>query len=203
MCSARRPAIAVELEFQMNACGQIACGRDEKARQVGADEGRAARLLGRHVERALAFALRGIDIDPARAPAGVPDLPVGIAHRAVETANAGMAQQHLRLAARQAGRGIERDAIEHVARGVGEIACHAIRREADRIGNADAGKQRRELAAVKRIDRARAGLGLSRLLVTSAWQDMSILGIGIDYQQVIKGLVLLGAVCLDVYNQRR
>ncbi|MGE5158683.1 MAG: multiple monosaccharide ABC transporter permease, partial [Gemmatimonas sp.] len=31
---------------------------------------------------------------------------------------------------------------------------------------------------------------------------MSILGIGIDYQQVIKGLVLLGAVCLDVYNQR-
>ncbi|WP_338833528.1 multiple monosaccharide ABC transporter permease [Bradyrhizobium septentrionale] len=32
---------------------------------------------------------------------------------------------------------------------------------------------------------------------------MSILGIGIDYQQVIKGLVLLGAVCIDVYNQRR
>jgi putative multiple sugar transport system permease protein len=32
---------------------------------------------------------------------------------------------------------------------------------------------------------------------------MSILGIGIDYQQVIKGIVLLGAVCVDVYNQRR
>ena len=32
---------------------------------------------------------------------------------------------------------------------------------------------------------------------------MSILGIGIDYQQVIKGLVLLGAVCVDVYNKRR
>jgi putative multiple sugar transport system permease protein len=32
---------------------------------------------------------------------------------------------------------------------------------------------------------------------------MSILGIGIDYQQVIKGLVLLGAVCLDVYNKRK
>ncbi|MFN5012611.1 multiple monosaccharide ABC transporter permease [Bradyrhizobium sp.] len=32
---------------------------------------------------------------------------------------------------------------------------------------------------------------------------MSILGIGIDYQPVIKGLVLLGAVCIDVYNQRR
>jgi sugar lactone lactonase YvrE len=29
------------------------------------------------------------------------------------------------------------------------------------------------------------------------------LGNGIDYQQVIKGLVLLGAVCLDVYNQKR
>ncbi len=32
---------------------------------------------------------------------------------------------------------------------------------------------------------------------------MSILGVGIDYQQVIKGLVLLGAVCADVYNQKR
>lgn len=27
---------------------------------------------------------------------------------------------------------------------------------------------------------------------------MSILGIDIDYQQVINGLVLLGAVCIDV-----
>ena len=32
---------------------------------------------------------------------------------------------------------------------------------------------------------------------------MSILGIGIDLQQVIKGLVLLGAVCVDVYNKQR
>jgi putative multiple sugar transport system permease protein len=32
---------------------------------------------------------------------------------------------------------------------------------------------------------------------------MSILGIGIDYQQVIKGLVLLAAVFVDVYNQRK
>ncbi len=32
---------------------------------------------------------------------------------------------------------------------------------------------------------------------------MSILGIGIDYQQVIKGLVLLGAVSVDVFNQKR
>ncbi len=32
---------------------------------------------------------------------------------------------------------------------------------------------------------------------------MSIMGIGIDYQQVIKGLVLLAAVCLDVYNKNK
>ncbi|MGO4706865.1 multiple monosaccharide ABC transporter permease [Microvirga sp. 2MCAF38] len=32
---------------------------------------------------------------------------------------------------------------------------------------------------------------------------MSILGIGIDYQQVIKGLVLLAAVFLDVYNKKK
>jgi len=32
---------------------------------------------------------------------------------------------------------------------------------------------------------------------------MSILGIGIDYQQVIKGLVLLGAVCVDVFNKQK
>lgn len=32
---------------------------------------------------------------------------------------------------------------------------------------------------------------------------MSILGVGIDYQQVIKGLVLLAAVYVDVYNKNR
>ena len=32
---------------------------------------------------------------------------------------------------------------------------------------------------------------------------MSILGIGIDYQQVIKGLVLLAAVFVDVANRKR
>lgn len=32
---------------------------------------------------------------------------------------------------------------------------------------------------------------------------MSILGIGIDVQQVIKGLVLLAAVCVDVYNKKK
>jgi putative multiple sugar transport system permease protein len=32
---------------------------------------------------------------------------------------------------------------------------------------------------------------------------MSIMGIGIEYQQVIKGLVLLAAVCVDVYNKNK
>ena len=32
---------------------------------------------------------------------------------------------------------------------------------------------------------------------------MSIMGIGIDYQQVIKGLVLLAAVFVDVYNKNK
>ena len=32
---------------------------------------------------------------------------------------------------------------------------------------------------------------------------MSIMGIGIDYQQVIKGLVLLAAVFFDVYNKNK
>ena len=32
---------------------------------------------------------------------------------------------------------------------------------------------------------------------------MSILGVGIDYQQVIKGMVLLAAVVIDVYNKNK
>jgi ABC-type xylose transport system permease subunit len=32
---------------------------------------------------------------------------------------------------------------------------------------------------------------------------MSIMGIGIDYQQIIKGLVLLAAVFVDVYNKNK
>ena len=32
---------------------------------------------------------------------------------------------------------------------------------------------------------------------------MSILGVGIDYQQVIKGVVLLAAVLVDVYNKNK
>jgi putative multiple sugar transport system permease protein len=32
---------------------------------------------------------------------------------------------------------------------------------------------------------------------------MSIMGINIDWQQVIKGLVLLGAVAFDLYNKKK
>jgi putative multiple sugar transport system permease protein len=32
---------------------------------------------------------------------------------------------------------------------------------------------------------------------------MSIMGVGIDWQQVIKGLVLLAAVIFDVYNKSK
>jgi putative multiple sugar transport system permease protein len=32
---------------------------------------------------------------------------------------------------------------------------------------------------------------------------MSILGVGIDYQQVIKGLVLVAAVFVDVHNKNK
>jgi putative multiple sugar transport system permease protein len=48
-----------------------------------------------------------------------------------------------------------------------------------------------------------AGAVIGALIMGVMNNGMSIVGIGIDYQQVIKGLVLLGAVCLDVYNQRR
>ena len=48
-----------------------------------------------------------------------------------------------------------------------------------------------------------AGAVIGALIMGVMNNGMSILGVGIDYQQVIKGLVLLGAVCLDVYNQRR
>jgi putative multiple sugar transport system permease protein len=32
---------------------------------------------------------------------------------------------------------------------------------------------------------------------------MSIIGVNVDYQQVVKGLVLLGAVVFDVYNKNK
>ncbi|ACB96633.1 multiple monosaccharide ABC transporter permease [Beijerinckia indica] len=47
------------------------------------------------------------------------------------------------------------------------------------------------------------GAVIGALIMGVMNNGMSILGIGIDYQQVIKGLVLLGAVCFDVYNQKR
>ena len=47
------------------------------------------------------------------------------------------------------------------------------------------------------------GAVIGALIMGVMNNGMSILGIGIDYQQVIKGLVLLGAVCLDVYNKRK
>jgi putative multiple sugar transport system permease protein len=48
-----------------------------------------------------------------------------------------------------------------------------------------------------------SGAVIGALIMGVLNNGMSIMGIGIDYQQVIKGLVLLGAVCLDVYNRRR
>ena len=47
------------------------------------------------------------------------------------------------------------------------------------------------------------GVVIGAFIIGVMNNGMSILGIGIDYQQVIKGLVLLGAVCLDVYNKRQ
>ncbi|WP_419729909.1 multiple monosaccharide ABC transporter permease [Lichenicola sp.] len=48
-----------------------------------------------------------------------------------------------------------------------------------------------------------AGAVIGAFIMGVMNNGMSILGIGIDYQQVLKGLVLLGAVCIDVYNQKR
>jgi putative multiple sugar transport system permease protein len=46
------------------------------------------------------------------------------------------------------------------------------------------------------------GVVIGAFIIGVMNNGMSIIGIGIDYQQVIKGLVLLGAVCLDVYNKK-
>ena len=48
-----------------------------------------------------------------------------------------------------------------------------------------------------------AGAVIGGLLMGVMNNGMSILGIGIDYQQVIKGLVLLAAVAFDVYNKNK
>ena len=47
-----------------------------------------------------------------------------------------------------------------------------------------------------------SGVVLAAFIIGVMNNGMSILGIGIDYQQVIKGIVLLAAVCLDVYNKK-
>jgi putative multiple sugar transport system permease protein len=47
------------------------------------------------------------------------------------------------------------------------------------------------------------GAVIGALIMGVMNNGMSILGIGIDYQQVIKGLVLLAAVSVDVYNRKK
>ena len=47
------------------------------------------------------------------------------------------------------------------------------------------------------------GVVVGALIMGVMNNGMSILGIGIDYQQVIKGLVLLAAVIFDVYNKNK
>ncbi|PTE15639.1 multiple monosaccharide ABC transporter permease [Pseudogemmobacter blasticus] len=47
------------------------------------------------------------------------------------------------------------------------------------------------------------GVVVGALIMGVMNNGMSILGIGIDYQQVIKGLVLLAAVAFDVYNKNK
>jgi putative multiple sugar transport system permease protein len=47
------------------------------------------------------------------------------------------------------------------------------------------------------------GAVIGALIMGVMNNGMSILGIGIDYQQVIKGLVLLAAVTIDVYNRKK
>ncbi|WP_428244056.1 multiple monosaccharide ABC transporter permease [Gynuella sp.] len=47
------------------------------------------------------------------------------------------------------------------------------------------------------------GAVIGALIMGVMNNGMSILGIGIDWQQVIKGLVLLGAVIFDIYNKKK
>ena len=87
------------------------------------------------------------------------------------------------------GRVADREQRDH-----GAIVRQAIQRAGADHG--DAMQQRRRKTDV-------GGAVVGAMIMGVMNNGMSILGIGIDYQQVIKGLVLLGAVCLDVYNQRR
>ncbi|MCR2825638.1 sugar ABC transporter permease, partial [Microbacterium sp. zg.Y909] len=47
------------------------------------------------------------------------------------------------------------------------------------------------------------GAIIGGLIIGVLNNGMSIMGIGTDWQQVVKGLVLLLAVAFDVYNKRR
>ena len=47
------------------------------------------------------------------------------------------------------------------------------------------------------------GAIIGGLIIGVLNNGMSIMGIGIDYQQLIKGLVLLAAVFFDVYNKNK
>jgi len=66
-------------------------------------------------------------------------------------------------------------------------------------------------AAITSSSKPRPALGVGKVMgaVIGAFvmgvmnNGMSILGIGIDYQQVIKGVVLLAAVLVDVYNKNK
>jgi putative multiple sugar transport system permease protein len=46
-----------------------------------------------------------------------------------------------------------------------------------------------------------SGVVIGAFIIGIMNNGMSILGIGVDWQQVIKGVVLLAAVCLDVHNK--
>ena len=47
------------------------------------------------------------------------------------------------------------------------------------------------------------GAIIGGLIIGILNNGMSILGVGSEFQQLIKGLVLLAAVAFDVYNKRR
>ncbi len=46
-----------------------------------------------------------------------------------------------------------------------------------------------------------SGVVIGAFIIGIMNNGMSIMGIGVDWQQVIKGAVLLAAVCLDVHNK--
>jgi len=48
-----------------------------------------------------------------------------------------------------------------------------------------------------------SGAIIGGLIIGVLNNGMSIMGIGIEWQQAVKGLVLLLAVAFDVYNKRR